>query len=109
MSSSHRTLGQKIMHFLFHSPTESDLGLPPPKQHLTKSEAIEKIEYAWDHPLHPQKKEKNPKESEHHEHHEHSHKTMGQKISHLLFDVPHDSDLGVPPPKKQFKRNQTFP
>ena len=101
---SHKTLGQKISHILFDFPTDRDLGIPAPKEHLSKAEAIKKIEEAWDHPFGGHDKPvKEHKESEHH-----AHKTLGQKVSHLLLDVPTDSDLGLPAPKEHFSKEEAI-
>ena len=52
-----KNIFQKIGHVLFHSPTESDLGLPPGKD-LSKKETLQVIEHAVSHPLHPNQADK---------------------------------------------------
>ena len=100
----HKTLGQKIMKFLFEAPTEETLGLPKgSQQKLSKEEALEKINDAWEHPIHP-------------DHHIHdpkkplppaaaaadgNHRTLGETIQHYVCDAPTEEELGLPHGSKE--------
>ena len=99
----HKTLGEKIMKFLFEAPTEETLGLPPgSRQKLSKEEALGKIHDAWEHPIHP----------DHHIHDpnkappaaaapEGNHRTVGETIQHYVCDAPTEADLGLPHGSKE--------
>ena len=114
-TTSHKTLGQKMVHFLFHGPTEKDLGLPASKEHLTKEQALEKIQEAWDHPLDPRHEEHKKREQqlaqqekERHDSESKEHKSIGGKVSHLLFDAPTEKDIGLAPAKEHFTKDQAL-
>ena len=93
------TLGQKIKTFLFTSPTEETVGLPPaPTKKMTKSEEPDVIHHALEHPLgepHPQQQQQHKDHPE-----EQAHKTWGKKVKDFLFEVPTEETIGLAPPPK---------
>jgi hypothetical protein len=110
VSREHKTLVQKLKRLLFYNPTDENLGLMPPKQQLTKAEALHKIDYACHHPFHPQEGQQGtPKHHDHHEHKEHhEHRTLGQKIKDVLTYNPTDENLGLLPLKGHLSKAEAM-
>lgn len=111
------TTGQKIYDFLFKSPTEESLGLPPapndPKHpHHNKEETIKEIHNALEHPINHQHQYDNKhshvekkKEGEGQgtttagttSSHENKNISWGTRIKKFLFEAPTEENLGLPP------------
>ena len=98
----HKTLGERIKAFLFEIPHGESLG---DKKKMSKKEALEIIDRAWEHPFNSNVAER-PAAKEVAEKESHDHRSFTETIKHLAVDRPTEADLGLPPPTKDLTEKE---